>query len=288
MGTTGALGAGVRGACRMVKGKISTAPTQRSYLSVLRIGIRLLRREGLLAVVRHLSQRPLRSRSHYQKRVSKMRGLEVGGPSGVFADRDLLPIYRIVGSLDNCVYSTTTVWLQASEQYQFHPAKPPGRTITAEGSELGFINDSSYDFVVASHVLEHFANPVKALREWQRITKRGGALVVVLPDGRKTFDHRRPITSLAHMYEDYERGIAEDDLTHLPEILALHDLRRDPQAGDAKAFEERSRRNLENRCLHHHVFSASSGPELLAKVGFKIERVDTAPPFHIFILATRI
>lgn len=271
-----------------MKGKISSAPARRSALAVPGIAIRLVRREGLLGVARHLSWRLLGNRSDYQKRVLGMQGLEVGGPTGRFTDRDLLPIYPIVGSLDNCVYSATTLAWQATKEYQFHPAKAPGRTIIAEGSELGFIDDNSYDFVAASHALEHFANPVKALREWQRIIRRGGALILVLTDGRKTFDHRRPITTVAHMYEDYQRGVGEDDLTHLPEILALHDLRRDPSAGDAQAFEERSRRNLENRCVHHHVFNAANGAELLTKAGFRVERVDTVPPHHIFLLATRI
>jgi len=272
----------------MVKGKTSSAPTRRSALAVPGIAIRLVRREGLLGVVRHVSWRLLGNRSDYQKRVAGMQGLEVGGPSRVFGDRDLLPIYPIVGSLDNCVYSAATFFWQATKQYQFHPAKAPGRTIIAEGSELGFIDNNSYDFVIASHALEHFANPVKALREWRRIIKKGGALILVLPDGRKTFDHRRPITSVAHMYEDYQRGVGEDDLTHLSEILALHDLRKDPEGGDAQALEDRAQRNLENRRLHHHVFSPANSAELLAKVGFRIERVDTVPPFHIFILATWI
>jgi hypothetical protein len=90
------------------------------------------------------------------------------------------------------------------------------------------------------------------------------------------------------MYEDYQRGVGEDDLTHLSEILALHDLRKDPEGGDAQALEDRAQRNLENRRLHHHVFSPANSAELLAKVGFRIERVDTVPPFHIFILATWI
>ena len=43
-------------------------------------------------------------------------------------------------------------------------------------------------------------------------------------------------------------------MTHLDEILTLHDLSRDPGVADKNAFDQRSRLNHENRCLHHHVF----------------------------------
>ena len=43
-------------------------------------------------------------------------------------------------------------------------------------------------------------------------------------------------------------------MTHLEEILSLHDLAKDPGAGDFQSFRERSKPNVENRCLHQHVF----------------------------------
>jgi hypothetical protein len=60
----------------------------------------------------------------------------------------------------------------------------------------------------------------------------------LLPDKRRTFDHRRPVTTLAHLIADLNADMAEDDLTHLPEILALHDLERDPDAGNMECRQE--------------------------------------------------
>ena len=48
---------------------------------------------------------------------------------------------------------------------------------------------------------------------------------LVVPHKDKTFDHNRPVTSLNHLEEDLDNDVDEDDLTHLPEILELHDLR---------------------------------------------------------------
>jgi hypothetical protein len=39
------------------------------------------------------------------------------------------------------------------------------------------------------------------------------------------------------------------------EIIELHDLKKDKHAGSPEQFRERSLKNIENRALHHHVFS---------------------------------
>ena len=89
------------------------------------------------------------------------------------------------------------------------------------------------------------------------------------------------------MLEDFTRNTQEDDLTHLEEILSLHDLKMDPAAGTPDNFRERSLRNFENRCLHHHVFDVHNSRELLTAVGMEVLAVEQALPFHIFLL-TRV
>ena len=161
----------------------------------------------------------------------------------------------------------------------------PGKTIFCDGSALVDIPDATYDVLLSSHNLEHFANPVRALREWQRVLKPDGALVLVLPDYRETFDHRRQPTSVEHMLEDFDQNIGEDDLTHLAEILEKHDLRRDPGAGTFEEFQKRCLGNLSNRCLHHHVFDERNSRELLSRMGFDVVAVDRRLPFHVCLLA---
>jgi SAM-dependent methyltransferase len=149
------------------------------------------------------------------------------------------------------------------------------------------VANSTYDFVLSSHNLEHFANPIKALFEWKRITRPGGALVLVVPDYRRTFDHRRAPTTVEHMMEDYARNMTEDDMTHLDEVLRCHDLDLD---GTLKThtFEElrqRSVNNLRNRVMHHHVFDNVNSAELLTRVGMEVLAVERALPHHLFLLA---
>jgi len=216
--------------------------------------------------------------------VAGKRGLEIGGPSGVFRANPL-PIYDHVLSLDNCDISQKTAWADHAEQFAFCAGKSPGRNIFCDGSNLSTVADSSYEFILSSHNLEHFANPIKALKEWQRVTTAEGSLILVLPHHKRTFDHRREPTPVSHMQEDFERDTQEDDLTHLEEITHLHDLSMDLPAGSAEQFRRRSLENYTNRCLHHHVFDEVNSSELLTSVGMKVRAVATSLPAHIILLA---
>ena len=218
-------------------------------------------------------------------------GIEFGGPSPIFAARGIFPVYPLALRVDNCNFDSQTLWegrIEPQHGFHFDPRREPGQQFVAEATDLRFLPDGGYDFVLSSHMLEHSANPLKALREWLRLLKPGGTLLLVLPHREGTFDHRRPVTPLTHLVEDFERQRGEDDLTHLPEILSLHDLRRDPGAGGFEAFKARSERNRENRGLHHHVFDTRLAVELLDHVGVRIRAVESTFPFHIAALATRL
>jgi SAM-dependent methyltransferase len=218
--------------------------------------------------------------------VERKRGLEVGGPSTAFQRGfQRVPIYHRVASLDNCDFSRTTTWTEHSDAFMFSPGKPPGKNIFCDASDLSCIADHSYDFILSSHNLEHFANPVKALYEWKRVTGPGGGLLLLLPNYRRTFDNRRSPTTVDHMFEDFLKQTPEDDLFHLPEILRNHDFSIDPGSPSVEHFHTRALDNFNNRCLHHHVFDQSNSRELLLRSGFEVLAVELALPNHIFLLA---
>lgn len=217
-------------------------------------------------------------------------GIEIGGPSRTFTAAGIFPVYPIVGKLDNCTFGNVTVWegkVEEGQTFQFDRNKPAGMQFIAEAAEMEHFPPDSYDFVLASHVLEHIANPIRALFGWERLLKNGGVLVLILPQKEKTFDHHRPVTAMEHLVADFLGDIKEDDLTHLPEILALHDLTRDPEAGDAEAFKFRSLLNQQNRCLHQHVFDARLVSDLADYVGMSIKAVETILPHHILVVAQK-
>jgi len=248
--------------------------------------------KGVLAAVgRRVRPRRLQCYKAIEDAFRGKTGLEIGGPSDLFTRRGLLPAYAIARSIDNCNFSHTTVWegtIQEGLTFTYDARHAPGRQYIHEAMDLRSIPDGQYDFVLASHTIEHVANPLRALREWIRVMKDGALLVLVVPHKDGTFDHRRSVTQLAHLVEDDRNGTTEDDLTHLPEILALHDLALDPPAGDADAFRARSARNLENRCLHHHVFDTNLVVEMTHHVGLQILAVEPMRPYHIFLIARKL
>lgn len=225
-------------------------------------------------------------------RICGRSGLEVGGPSSVFRGRrGLLPLYPLVGHLDNCNFAGSTVWegkISEGATFRYARFRRPGQQYVAEASNLSMIASSSYDFVLSSHMLEHSANALGALRELLRVLRDDGTLVLLLPHREGTFGHRRPVTTLAHLIEDERAGMGEDDLTHLAETLALHDFSRDPGAGTAEEFRARSLRNAENRCLHHHVFDTQLAVVMLNHAGVQLLAVETALPFHIVAIASKL
>jgi SAM-dependent methyltransferase len=218
-------------------------------------------------------------------------GLEIGGPSAVFTSRQILPVYSQAARLDNVNFAAQTTWetsLRDGGEFCFDAAKPAGRQYLREAGNLSGIADASYDFVLSSHCLEHTANPLGALREWRRVVRPGGHLVLLLPNSRGTFDHRRPVTTIEHLKADAAARTGEDDLTHLDEILSLHDLDRDPKAGSAAEFRARSLRNGENRCLHHHVFDPALMRTVLEETGWTVLGLETVRPIHLIALAQNL
>lgn len=124
------------------------------------------------------------------------------------------------------------------------------------------VANESYDFVFSSHSLEHIANPLKAVKEWLRVIKPGGHIIIIVPEKSQCFDHKRSYSKFETLQIQFERNVGEDDLSTLPEILRNHDLSMDPPAGDFSAFTKRSLNNYSNRCLHHYVYD----DDLLIKI----------------------
>ena len=83
--------------------------------------------------------------------------------------------------------------------------------VVAEGDDLPF-PDEAFDFVLASHVLEHLPDPIRALQEWRRVARR--YVLVVLPHRDRTFDRDRPVTPVDELLRRHEQGLRSDDDRH--------------------------------------------------------------------------
>jgi SAM-dependent methyltransferase len=229
---------------------------------------------GIFAKV-HRRTRRIWNYRRIERALHGKRGLEIGGPSVQFSPATpngyIPPVYAIAASVDNCNFATNTTWSQGAAGRTFHylPDAEPGVQYIHDVTDLGSIAEGSYDFLLASHILEHVANPLRALHEFHRVVKPDGYLLIAVPDRRHTFDHRRPVTSFAHLEADLEANTRESDMTHLDEILSLHDLEMDPLAGSPEEFRARCMRNAEVRCMHHHVFDLALLDHALRHAGFR-------------------
>jgi SAM-dependent methyltransferase len=214
------------------------------------------------------------------------RVLEVGGPSAIFGADGLLPVYPIARSVDNTQFAATDTWHLFDEQSDaFAPdGRQTGRQLFIDDLTLSPIGDDAYDAVMSSHVIEHIANPLLAFAAWARIVRPGGHLLMVTPHYQGTFDRRRPVTPLAHMVEDHERGVSENDGTHIQEAIDLHDFARDAgHRTDAWIADRRD--NASTRVVHHHVFGTRSLLELVDRAGLRILEHETRFPHDIYVLA---
>jgi SAM-dependent methyltransferase len=99
--------------------------------------------------------------------------------------------------------------------WQDKNCEPATVNVVAFGDDLPF-KDSTLDYVLSSHVIEHFFDPVRALREWHRVIKPGGYLFIIAPHKDRTFDTPREVTPVAELLDrstgvvkvsDYVRGV---------------------------------------------------------------------------------
>ena len=105
---------------------------------------------------------------------------------------------------------------------------------------LGALDDESQDFVIASHVLEHLANPLAMLGEIHRVLRSGGVALVLLPDRRRTFDRDRRPTPVQHLVAEYEADVTTVSDDHVEDFLRGVGEWHDDWSADARAPGDRT------------------------------------------------
>ena len=149
------------------------------------------------------------------------------------------------------------------EELRKHYSELPPEKIVApdildDAETLGRVEDEKYDFVSASHVIEHMRNPIGALQNWCRVLKPSGLLYLVVPDKRATFDRAREQTTLEHMLFDYYAPSRERDSEHFLEWS----VKVDGNVGE-NALQAARRLEQMNYSIHFHVFLPSDVAKLL-------------------------
>ena len=91
-----------------------------------------------------------------------------------------------------------------SDIFPFMGKVVPWDISDGDAQMMASVPDNSYDFVHSSHCLEHLVDPYEGLRNWFRILKPNGHIIVTIPDedlyergvfpSRSNFDHKCTFT----------------------------------------------------------------------------------------------
>lgn len=75
------------------------------------------------------------------------------------------------------------------------------------GAERLPFRSGALGFLLASHVIEHMPDTIRALQEWDRAVRSGGIVFLIVPHKERTFDRDRPRTDLRHHLADFALGM---------------------------------------------------------------------------------
>ncbi|MDQ8197552.1 class I SAM-dependent methyltransferase [Pelagicoccus enzymogenes] len=149
------------------------------------------------------------------------------------------------------------------DKFEVYVGQPCKADYFGDSVNLPF-HDNSLDYVASSHVLEHSANPTKALIEWYRVLRPGGIIYLIVPNKQHTFDRPRKTTSVKHLLEDYFNDTNDKDPSHIDDFCFGIDWTViDPNTPKSEINKEREKHanfyrneliNDREINLHFHVF----------------------------------
>jgi SAM-dependent methyltransferase len=135
----------------------------------------------------------------------------------------------------------------------------PDYVVNLDADGLSAFGNESQDFVIASHIIEHLANPLSMLEDIYRVVRPRGLLILILPDRHVTFDRERKPTSLAHLRDEYRRQVREVDDDHLIDFI----LATVPDRSEASDISPGELEWHRRRSIHAHVWDHDEFCEVL-------------------------
>jgi SAM-dependent methyltransferase len=127
-----------------------------------------------------------RQSEHAHKWLKGLIGIEIGGSAHNPFGLDTL-------NVDRLHHTDTMFEPYAKEQLHLCGEVMPVDVI-APGDKLPFKN-KSFDFVISSHVIEHFYDPIAALKEWARVAIKYIYVICPHRDALPS-DRDKPLTTL--------------------------------------------------------------------------------------------
>jgi SAM-dependent methyltransferase len=170
------------------------------------------------------------------------------------------------------------------ERCKTNPNRDESRVVPLDyvfgARKISEVVDRTFDYVIASHVLEHLPNFFGWLRDLSSILNPGGRLFAVVPDRNFTFDIHRPLTSLGELIENDRcnverpsfRAVFDQRFYHChvksAEVWRNRAKGRDPASSRTfeprSAFEHGVRAETDYVDVHCNVFEPESFRESIA------------------------
>ena len=222
------------------------------------------------------------------------KGLEIGGPTPLAAN-----LYGLLASCDNLAtfedHFHGRPELIDGADFAPNGGAPIGKTLVGDASNLtNHVAEGSYEFLFASHVLEHTRDPLGALLSWDAVLAPGGTLFLVLPWKADTFDHLRAPNTLDQLAQKHVRRRTDEEaalMSDFEQSIRSIDVTRDwgfPPGSGANELRERTLASEKGmQMLHWHVFDFHLLKELYECLNYDVVVLDLLRPFHQVIVGTK-
>lgn len=115
------------------------------------------------------------------------------------------------------------------------------------------IEDNSLDFILSAHVIEHSPNPFSAFENGYKKLKKGGKMVLIVPNMLAFEDRVRELTTVEHLDLDYREPCRERDFIHYAEKIIKYG-----NTPSESLYETIKKAYDENADLHYHTFTYES------------------------------
>jgi hypothetical protein len=81
-------------------------------------------------------------------------------------------------------------------------------------------NDAPFDYVIASHLIEHIPDPISWFADVAKVLSIGGILSLVIPDKRYCFDINRRTTEMSDLIDAYLRRLRRPSFRQVYDFLS--------------------------------------------------------------------
>lgn len=130
-----------------------------------------------------------------------------------------------------------------------------------DAHDLAGIADETFDFVYSSHVLEHLTDPARAIRNWWRVLKPGGYLILYLPE-RDMFERKRTLPSTTCLDHRHFFLLDRDDP---PDTIGLIPLLKRNLSGMEIVYNQICDAGYNAAMPINHLWDAEYSIELVAR-----------------------